>query len=351
MINRTPVSPRSVSSRTAGGPVNSVSWAKASTATRHQPTGALRGASAGLRGGPVPCLNFHGQFVRSSMDLRKFSPRWAVAILAEPSDWGGSAFLRPWALAQLLAWAILDQRPGKKAPKKAGKTTTRAKIRTVNARQAGQITLAYLLDRYLARVQQGSVSFDDQAVHAMLVLFLRFGGFAASLQGRSAKALLSSAQAKSERELRYVYKIVDYLCRYKAHVGDDEKFNIESAKSFIELSEGEGYGVSKISKIWEKYKNAAPYILGSYPFFRRGLQNSITPKEVMDWLEKFTSDQRRLDRLIGRVAYAADILTGKARKVRQGDFKDIRRVVPPTRRFTQDELDIISSIDRRAPIA
>jgi hypothetical protein len=77
----------------------------------------------------------------------------------------------------------------------------------------------------------------------------------------------------------------------------------------------------------------------------------ISPDEIMDWLEKFTSDQQRLSRLIGRAAYAADILTGKARNVRQRDFEDIDRIAPPMPPFTQDEMSIISSIDRQAAIA
>jgi hypothetical protein len=99
-----------------------------------------------------------------------------------------------------------------------------------------------------------------------------------------------SAAKRANRELGYVYKIIDYMCRYRAHIGDDENLSIDSAKSFIELSEEKGHGLSKISKIWEKYKNAAPYIFASYPFFRRGLQNTITPEEVMDWLEKFPTN-------------------------------------------------------------
>jgi hypothetical protein len=70
----------------------------------------------------------------------------------------------------------------------------------------------------------------------------------------------------------------------------------------------------------------------------------------MDWLEKFTSDQERLTRLVGRAAYAADILAGKARNVRQRDFKGIDRITPPMRAFSGEELAIISSIDRQAPI-
>jgi hypothetical protein len=277
------------------------------------------------------------------IDLTKFRPLWAVAILANDPEEEKRAFLQPWALAQLLAWAILDQRPGKRGKK--------PKIRTVNAKQAGQIALAYLLDRYVNRTETGA-PIDDQTLRSMLALFLRFGGFAASFQGRGAKGLVSSAR-KANRELGYVYRIVDYMCRYKRYGDGEVKFNIESAKTFVQKWEHEEkiYSASKISKIWEKYKNAAPYIFALYPFFWRGLQRAITPDEVMDWLEKCTSDQERLTRLVGRAAYAADILAEQARNVRQRDFEDIERIAPPMRPFAQDERSIIRSIDRQAPIA
>jgi hypothetical protein len=284
------------------------------------------------------------------MDLRKFRPLWAVAILSNDPGEEKTAFLQPWALAQLLAWAILDQRPGKRLLKKATDAPTRPKIRTVNAKRAGQIALAYSINRYLARA--GS-AIDFKTLEPMLILFIRFGGFAAFLQGRGAKGLLSDAR-KAIRDLRYIYMIVKYMCRYGKHGDDKLKFNIESAKTFVEKWEPEGdktYKSSAISKIWERYKNAAPYIFASYPFLQRGFQKGITPDEVMDWVEKFTSDQRRLDRLVGRAAYAADILAGKARNVRQRDFEGVERVAPPMPLFIQDEISIISSIDRQAPIA
>ena len=119
------------------------------------------------------------------MDLRKFRPLWAVALLTNKLE-ENTAFLQRWALAQLLAWAILDQRPGKRLHRNSDKTPTKPKIRTVNAKQAGQITLAYLLDRYLARVQGGSVTIDPEVVSVM--------SFSASLQRGGAKGLVGSAK-------------------------------------------------------------------------------------------------------------------------------------------------------------
>jgi hypothetical protein len=60
-----------------------------------------------------------------------------------------------------------------------------------------------------------------------------------------------------------VYRITAFLCRYKKHFGEDDKFNIETAKIFVELDKREGDKTvtnSSISKIWEGYRLAAPYI-------------------------------------------------------------------------------------------
>jgi hypothetical protein len=144
------------------------------------------------------------------------------------------------------------------------------------------------------------------------------------------------------------------MCRYGNHDGDEVKYNIESAKTYVELCGHEGektYGASKISKIWEKYKNAAPYIFASYRFFSFRLRGKISPDKVLHWLEMFASDQERLTRFVGRAAYAADILTGHARNVRQQDLEGIERVAPRMRSFTDEELDIISSIDRKVSVA
>ena len=130
-------------------------------------------------------------------------------------------------------------------------------------------------------------------------------------------------------------------------VVNDPNFTIESAKSFVAMWAHEDkatYGESKIGKIWDQYKNAAPYIFAVYRFFSFRLNRTKSIDEIVDWLEKFASNQQRLSRFIGRAAYASDILAGKARNVRHSDFRNIERLAPPIRPFTATELDIISSI-------
>ena len=207
--------------------------------------------------------------------LKKFRPNRAVGILANRPEYRETAFLHTWALAGLLAWAILDQRPGKRPPREArGGSKKKRKIRTANAKQAGQITLAYLLDRYLHRAQSDTEK-DTETLQLMAILILSYGGFMSFFEGQQAKGLLDDIK-KANRELGYVYRIVDFICRYNKWSGaaeNDPNLTIESAKSFVEKWGHEGdasYGISKIAKIWEKYKSSAPYISQSIGFFRFG---------------------------------------------------------------------------------
>jgi hypothetical protein len=150
---------------------------------------------------------------------------------------------------------------------------------------------------------------------------------------------------------------VDFMCRYSQRpkvAENDPNFTIESAKLFVDLCAHEDaatYGPSKIGKIWYQYKNAAPYIFAVHTFLSFRPKKAKSIEEIIDWLEKFASSLQRLTRFLGRAAFASDILAGKARNVRQSDFRNIDRLTPPIRPFTATELDIISSIDRQAPIA
>ncbi len=262
-------------------------------------------------------------------------------------------FARSWMLVQLLAWAILDQQPGQRPTKSDGIDTSAVRRRPLQrrcARDAGNHALAFLLDRKLS----GNIGKQDKTLVAMLRLFMARGGFRAYLVAEKSGYLYQCAR-EAERELHYVYWIVDYLCRYKKYIGDEGKFDIETAKLFIRDSAPEGkvtYKKSTIEKIWLKYKDSAPYIFAFYPFLSRGLKRKATsPDQVMNFIEKLVSKGSRLERLLGRASYAADILNQTARHVRINDFKDIKRAEPPLRQFNNKELDSIGKIDRNAAIA
>jgi hypothetical protein len=270
-----------------------------------------------------------------------FRPRSAVKILNDGEVTEVTGFLKTWTLARLLAWMILDQ-----PPRKTKRGTRR--LRRANANHAGLVVLALLLHlRYHAN------SKTDETLKQMFLLWLKCDGFSACFQRWGGKALLSRAQ-KANRELQCVFRIVDYMCRYACWRGEhknDPNFTIQSAKYFVEkFYQEEGMGESKISKIWEKYKQAAPYIFAADMFVVH-LVNISTIQELIDALQKIARDQACLTRFIGEAAYAADVLSRKARNIRRRDFRNITRVTPKIRPFSEDQLMVIDSIDRNAAIA
>jgi hypothetical protein len=294
------------------------------------------------------------------MDLQRFRPRDAVHILlADESVTIEESFvLKTWALGRLLAWTILNQKKGKRRPKAQSSTPderpARPKISTRRAKEAGHLILACLLHRRLNSPREPRVELDDDGVlKETLWLFLKSGGFAGYLEGFGPRILLADVE-DNKRELRYVYRITEYMCRYsKFHGEDDKDFSIESAKVFVEkddLHGGGDLGNRSIADFWEKYKNAAPYILATYRFLSPFIGKAKSVGQVVDFLRVFVSDQKRLDRVIGRAAFAADVLSRQARKVRIRDFSKVSRSPPRLRPFDDDEEMIIKSIDRKASI-
>ena len=278
--------------------------------------------------------------------LAKFWPNKAVRYLVFLSTPKHLMFKKTWVLAQLLSWAILDQRPHQRASnskKKSNSAIPKGMITVRCATEVGNFALAWLLHRQL----QSQRKMDEKTLSEMVKLFEARGGFRVFLLAHGAHDLYERAR-QSQRELRYVYWIVDYLCRCKKYVSDGDKLDIETAKQFVAQCAPERentFGLSKIEKIWLTYKDAAPYIFAFYGILSRGLKQKASPDEVMEFIAKLASDGPRLKQLIGRAAYAADILNGLARDVRINDFKNSERAAPPLRRFDADERKIIESCD------
>ena len=199
--------------------------------------------------------------------------------------------------------------------------------------------------------RQRKLKKQDETTRILNELLEARGGVGGYVWMRGSYDLYDDARM-AERELHYVYLIVSYLCRCKRYELDASKFNIETAKEFLAKRppEKKPYKVSKIEKIWLQYKNAAPYIFAFYGYLR-GLRRQVrSPRLILNSLQKVASDERRLQRLIGRAAYAADVLSGLARDVRISDFNDIARAEPPLRSFSPLEKAVIDNIDRTAPI-
>ncbi len=256
------------------------------------------------------------------------------------------SFLKTLLLAQLLAWMILDQGSGNRETRKSAGAERRSKL--PNAASAGRYVLALLLDRQqkLKRHDETNTLLNELVTARRLVRGL--------VWATGSRQQYNDARA-AERELHYVYWIISYLCRCKQHGLDANKFTIETAKQYIAQWGNEGkrtYGVSRIEKIWLKYRHAAPFIFGFYSFLR-GLRHDVgSPKRLLESFEKLALNEQLLTQLIGRAAYAADVLQQVVPDdLEMSDFTDIPRVPPPLRSFGVKERMVIESIDRKAAIA
>jgi len=256
-------------------------------------------------------------------------------------------------LAELLTWAVLDQQPGQRAKKTPTENHSADQsrpsagqdrpIKVSKALYAGSYVLALLLHRQRKLQSRGETT---KLLKEMLEARAGVGGFA---WAPSYRELYEEARA-SERELRYVYWIVSYLCRCKKDALDGDKSTIETAKRYIENWDPERkYGESAIEKMWLKYRKAAPFIFAFYPYLR-GLRKELSRMRVLNTIEALASNQPRLTRLIGRTAYAADILKERRCGVRISDFNDIARAEPALRLFSPLEKAVIDSTDRKAPL-
>ena len=162
--------------------------------------------------------------------LVKFRPDKAARylVLSKPKH---LMFRKTWVLAQLLAWAILDQRPHQRASNSKEKSVSaipKGMIAVRCATEVGNFALAWLLHRQL----QSQRKMDKKTLSEMVKLFEARGGFRVFLLMHGAHDLYERAR-HSQRELRYVYWIVDYLCRYQKYIPHREKLDIETAKQFI----------------------------------------------------------------------------------------------------------------------
>jgi hypothetical protein len=288
----------------------------------------------------------------------RFSPKRAInrLVKAETTENKIRTILKTWELARLLGWVVLDQQPGTRQPKVKASGTSKSpkrRIRKSNARRAGDITLAWLLDDILNDTKERRSNEDGADFALIFELIKSRGGFLNLVEGRGGKLLLSQA-ARKIRELGYIYRLIDFLCRYQDNNPDLSKFDITAAIYFVAKQEHEDdktYGVSRIEKIWLKYKDAAPYVYSFYECLSSRLAGAISINEAIKCIKNLASDRGRLTDLIGKAAYVADILSErKVRNVRIQDFVNVARVHPSTGPFSADEITIIASIDRQAPI-
>jgi hypothetical protein len=243
----------------------------------------------------------------------------AVAVLTS-TELESNDYLKTWMLARLLAWMILDQPRKRRRSKKTG----RRRIRRANANQIGIVVLGAIIDLGFRNAGFAEATADKSMVR-LFILFVICKGFA-GLQNRGGRAILSHMKQK-DRELQCVLRIIDYMCRFaNQHSERDSNFTIESAKKFVEkFYEEDQMGPSRISKIWEKYKHASPYIFGASDLLER-LEKISTIDDLLRALRQVTDTDMKS--IISRAAYAADLLGRKPRDIPKSHFKDVERAAP-----------------------
>jgi hypothetical protein len=274
------------------------------------------------------------------MQLKKFRPREAIEILLDQKY---PLFFKTWALARLFTWMCLDQRRGRRNPKTGH--GNRPRFRSKNANYAGHLAIAYLLDRMF---QSDQIDNKDDMLRPMFQLFMSSGGFGLFIESpRGVRSLLSRVK-KVRKQLWCVYQITHYLCRYEKYFSDGPKSTIDYAKLFVEKKRdvnGKVYSLRSITDFWELNKQAAPYVYAFYPIFSFGVRRIRSIAEATGALERLAANQEGLNRLLGRAAYAAAILNGKARNVREKDFRNVARIEPQLVPFDSDEAQIIEAIE------
>jgi hypothetical protein len=264
------------------------------------------------------------------MDLQRFRPREAVEILADKRR---TKELKTWALARLLSRISLDQRP-KNAQKRRVDSYKRMRYRASNAKLAGNIVLASLMDRRS----------DDRASLRMFGIFWKSKGFRLFLKSPKSPKSWMRTLTKVREDMVCVYAIVSYLCRYDKHFPDSQKLSIEAAKRFFVAKENKPSALSKTSKTWESHKHAAPYIF-SFISPLSDITQTQSIDEFVDRLEAIALDQKLVDELLGNAAYAASLLKDIARNVHNKAFERIPAIEPRLEVFDTNETQIIESIN------
>lgn len=280
------------------------------------------------------------------MHIETFRPKEAVQILSEEFENPEiSAAMRVWALSGLIAWVALDQK-GRTRRKAPGKD--KLPIRTRHAKRARLHTLFLLLSQ---RQQLGTATDELGSLIARLTVKASGSDLATIVQGPSASDLLDDFRDAAS-DLRYVAAIVRFVIQSCLSDGPWRP-SIELAKAYVEKYPPEGcrpYGDRNISEIWQEHRLVAPYIFALHE------ESSFEPEKAQDvkcalaWLMWFADQPQRLQVLLGRAAYALDVMKNFAEDQRLSDFDGIEREVPEVGFFTENERQRILSLDRKGGI-
>jgi hypothetical protein len=235
-------------------------------------------------------------------------------------------------LLQLLAWAFLDQKAGKRA-KRTHHTT--------NARRIARLYLGEKIDSILQQLakEDRPLSLDQKR---LLDHFLKSGGVAGVVKDPSYKSLFRKFK-KNEKHTRFVFYIVRYLCRAADAKQPEYQRTIAFAQNFVLDVEGFGISKSTLSQSWERYAPAAALIYSTYLTWPH--LSSCELAELERQIRSLASDKPRIITFLGYAAHAAEVLSAtSATKAFTNSFLVAPATRPIPAPFSPKELAGIAKI-------
>jgi len=198
--------------------------------------------------------------------------------------------------------------------------------------------------------------FDTEAAKALM--FWSMSAFLADAVLESGKSTKSQTpepgriltrRSRPTDPFDYVFEIVDYLLRYDRFPDGRDRFKIDSAKDFAWAKLRRVGSVRTVTKYWEENRLVAPYIYAMFRYRSFRATEEMRLEDAINWLTLFFSKERRVRRMFGHAAYAADVLA-KIVEQREGDFIDVKRECPPATPFSVKELGLVPIPTRLEPI-
>jgi hypothetical protein len=234
-------------------------------------------------------------------------------------------------LQQLLAWAFLDQKTGRRA----GRTN-----RTTNARRIARLQLGEKVHPILRRLAKEDQTLSTEQ-QRLLERFFDLGGISKLVKDPSYRSLFKSFK-ENEKYTCLVFYIVDYLCRAAVAKRPKSQRTIAFAQNFVTAK---GMSKATISQSWERYAPAAALIYATYLTWPHLKNCDLMEAEKQIFL--LASDPQRLATFLGYAAHAAQALSAtSATKVFTKSFLVVPTVQPALGPFSSNELRQIADVDR-----
>jgi hypothetical protein len=171
----------------------------------------------------------------------------------------------------------------------------------------------YLIDEYL---KTGGPPNDGDKI--LIGLVLSSGGFSGAGRGLSERGLLSRYK-KARKELIHVVEIVDFLVRCAVHPIDGGRCNLKVAQKCNKERKNSNF---------ERLTGIGKILRSQRLTFTRFIQNGHltvrkidTPKPIFQWISSFVRSQKRVDRFLGRAAFAMEVISRFSHQQRTKDLR------------------------------